>query len=209
MNTNFFNCLLNDLIYLSYYYHHYHLKSVFSHLGLGWQVITAQAPHQSILCHMLLHSQQVHILHTITPLFPRPSCQQSPPNSHLPHHTQHTLSAFFTCPNHLSCFCFNLTERFSNPHISATSLLDHPSYHLTARPPILPPHCLTTHLTTSLLPCISASCDHICIEHPTVCLSIPMFLLWYRSWQLSDQISIFLTKCWNNQKLCLDKFWGK
>ena len=47
------------------------------------------SPQQLIFHHMLLHSQ--HILHhTITPLFSRPSCQPSPPNSHLPYLTQHT-----------------------------------------------------------------------------------------------------------------------
>ena len=67
-------------------------------------------------------------------------------------------SALFTYPNYLSLLCFNLTEGSSTPHISATSLLDLPSCHLTPA-------------------CISASCDHICVEHPSVCLSIPMFLL--------------------------------
>ena len=52
--------------------------------------------YQLILCHMLLHCQQVHILHhTVTALFPRPSRRSSPPNSHL---TQHT----FLCPFHMS-----------------------------------------------------------------------------------------------------------
>ena len=64
--------------------------------------------------------------------FPRPSCQPSPFNSHLPHLTKNNPSALFTCPNHLSLLCLNLTERSSTPHISATSLLDLLSYHLTS-----------------------------------------------------------------------------
>ena len=51
--------------------------------------------------------------------------QLSPPLPNTP------PSALFTCPNHLSLLCLNLTERSSTPHISATSLLDLPSCHLT------------------------------------------------------------------------------
>ena len=88
--------------------------------------------HLLILCHILLHSQQVYILHhTITPLFLRPSCRPSPPNSHPPTSPNIPPSALFTCPNHLSLLCLNLTERSSTPHISATSLLDFLSCHFT------------------------------------------------------------------------------
>ena len=77
--------------------------------------------HFQKLWSMLLHSQQVHILHhLLTPLFLRPftGC----------HHTQHTPSALFTSPNLL---CLNLTERLSTPHIISTSLLHLLSCHLT------------------------------------------------------------------------------
>ena len=69
--------------------------------------------------------------HIITALFPRTSCRLSPPDSHLPHLTQCTPSALFSCPNHLSLLCLNITERSSTPHIYAISLLDLPSCHLT------------------------------------------------------------------------------
>ena len=99
---------------------------------------------------MLLHSQQVHILHhLLTPLFLRPftGC----------HHTQHTPSALFTSPNLL---CLNLTERLSTPHIISTSLLDLQSCHLT---PAMYLSILQSHLCRTLI--------------LSVCLSMPMFLL--------------------------------
>ena len=127
------------------------------HLGWGWTGDDC-FPHTSILCHMLLHSQQVYIFHhTLTPLFPRPSDGYCPPTLAYPYSPTHP-SFLFTCPNiSVSLFCLNFTEfRSSNPHISATSLLD---------------FCLST----LLLPCISASCIHICVKCPSVCLSMTMF----------------------------------
>ena len=47
-----------------------------------------------------------------------------------PSHPTHP-PALFKCPNHLSLLCLNLAERSSTPHISATSLLDLLSCHLT------------------------------------------------------------------------------
>ena len=82
-------CVYN--LFLCIHNHFFHLLAVFSHLWWGW---TGDGcfPHSLILRHMLLHSQQNHILHhTLGPLFPRPrpSLRLSSPNSHLPHVTQH------------------------------------------------------------------------------------------------------------------------
>ena len=57
-----------------HHHHHSQLTFAFSHLGCGWKGDNCP-PHPSILHHILLHSQQVHVLHhTITPLFSRPPC---------------------------------------------------------------------------------------------------------------------------------------
>ena len=105
--------------------HHFCLPFVFSHLCWAWTGADCFL-HLSILYHMPLHSQQVHFLHyTLTPLFPRSPTVISPTSSNT------HPSALFTCPNHLSLLYLNLTERSSTPHISATSMLDLPSCHLT------------------------------------------------------------------------------
>ena len=136
---------------------HYHSRftSAFSHLEWGWMGDDCP-PHLSILHHMLLHSQQVPVLpQTITP------------NSHL---TQYNPSVLFTCPNHLSLLCLNLTERSSTPHISTTSLLD------------LPSCLLTSSMYLSILP------SHL-HRHPSVCLSIHVFLL-HKVKQISNKFHI-------------------
>ena len=77
--------------------YHSRLTSTFSHLGWFWSRDDCP-PHSLNLHHVLLHSQQVHILHhTITPFFSRPSCRPSPLNSHLSQHPPSPL-----CPFHMS-----------------------------------------------------------------------------------------------------------
>ena len=73
--------------------------------------------------HTHLHSQQVHILHHTLHFFLGLLASHHPPTL--------TPSDLLTCPNHLSLLCLTLSERSSTPHISATSLLDFPSCHLT------------------------------------------------------------------------------
>ena len=131
------NSQVNKVIKYHHHHHHHHhhhescLTSAFSHLGWGWTDDDCRT-HNSILCHMLLHSQQVHVLHhTITPLFPRPSCQPSSPNSHLPlPHPTHPL-----CPFHMSKPSQSSLPQLNRKVFNSTHLC-----HLTARPPILPPH---------------------------------------------------------------------
>ena len=129
-----------------HHHHHFHLTSVFSHLGWGWTG-NDSFPHPSIriLYHMFLHSQQVHIIyHTLTPLFPRPSTGYRLPISAglpPPPHTTPPPSVSFISPNCLSLLFLNRNV-FNSTHLC----------HLTATPPILPPHsCLiNTNLLTFL-----------------------------------------------------------
>ena len=89
-------------------------------------------PHPSILHHMLLHSQQIHILHhTIFPLFPMPSCYLSSPNSYTSPNTP-TICPFHMSKPSQSSLPQLLTEMSSTPHIYATSMLDLLSCHLTS-----------------------------------------------------------------------------
>ena len=116
--------------------HHFHLMSVCSHLGWGWMSDDCFS-HPSIMHHMYMAcsstlnkfiSSITHSLHYFLGIIPsgcRPPTLTSPTSPNTP------PSALFTCPNYLSHLCLNLTERSSTPHISATSLLDLLSFHLT------------------------------------------------------------------------------
>ena len=102
--------------------------SAFSHLGWGGTGNDCP-PHPLILHHMLLHSQQNHILHhTTTSLFPRPSCWSSPPTLTSPTSTNTPHSAL---SKPFQSFLPQLNRKvFNSKHLC----------HLTARLLILTPH---------------------------------------------------------------------
>ena len=165
---------------LMHHHHYSRLTSTLSHLGWGWTGCDCPR-YPSFLRHMLLHSQQVHILyHTITPLFPRPSYRPlllpliypTSPNTHTHTHT----CALLTCPNHLILLCLNLTERSSTPHISATSLLDLLSSYLT---PAMYLSILRSHLhrtSISLLVNAHVSAPYIRADLTRALFTLPLVL---------------------------------
>ena len=132
-------------------HNHPHSRLTSTFLDLGWSWTGDDCPpHPSILRYNKLISSTTKSLHYFLGSTPNPISPTSR-NTH--------PSALFTCPNYFSLLFLNLTKRWSTPHISATSQLDLPS-------------CL------SLLPRILVSCNHICVEHPSIYLSIPMLLLY-------------------------------
>ena len=131
--------------------------------------------------------------HFSTSVYPVPHALPLPASLHHPSHTHCTISLVF-CPA--------VTPQFSSLPMHPPLPPQHPPPALHVQIILifsastqkglqlhtsLPPHCWTFRLDTSLLPYISVSCDHICIEHPLVCLSVPMFLL-HTVEQISPQL---------------------
>ena len=138
------------------HHHCFRLTSIFSHLGWGW-ACDGCYQHKSLLHHMLLHSQQIHIIlhHTFTPLFPRASHQLLSSILTSPT-TPNSPSAIFTCPNHLSLLFPQLNRKvFNSTHFC----------HHTTRLSILPPN--FCHVSRYPL-----------ITYITLLVSMPMFLLY-------------------------------
>ena len=116
---------------------------------IHWSCATCSFTHNKFISFI------THSLHFFLDL-PSGHC---PPNSYLPHLTQHMPSALFTCPIHLNLLWLNLTERSSTPHLSATSLLD----------------LLFCYLTPAMY--LSILQSHLHRTSISICLSKPMFLL--------------------------------
>ena len=108
-----------------HHHHHFHVTSVFSYLGWGWMGKDC-FPHALVLHHMLLHSQQVHI--------PHHSLHFPLPTSHLPQTLTSPTSLSTPTPLSLSHV---QTISVSLPQLNKKVFN---FTHLTARPPVLPPH---------------------------------------------------------------------